>query len=74
MTTVDIFIRLRERRAAGEPKYVLGPDFAAELALDLVGRYPLLQSIEIAGRAHSLLVRLRRLEERAATMGTNDAA
>jgi hypothetical protein len=71
---VDIFVRLRERRAAGEPKYRLGPDFAAELAVDLLGRYPLFQSIEIAGRAHSLLVRHRRLEERAAMMGTNDVA
>jgi hypothetical protein len=72
---VDIFVRLRERRvAAGEPKYCLGPDFAAELALDLIGQYPLLQAIEISGRAHSLLVRQCRLEERAAVMGTNDAA
>ena len=72
---VDIFVRLRERRAAaGEPKYRLGPDFAGELALDLIGQYPLLQAIEASGRAHSLLVRQRRLEERAAMMGANDVA
>jgi hypothetical protein len=71
---VDIFVRLRERRAAGEPKYSLGPDFAAGLAFDLIGQYPLLQAIEISGRAHSLLVRLRRIEERATLMGTGDVA
>jgi hypothetical protein len=71
---VDIFVRLRERRTGAEPRYQLGPDFAGELALDLIDRYPLLQSIEITGRAHSLLVRLRRIEERAASRGAGDAA
>jgi hypothetical protein len=71
---VDIFVRFRERRAAGESKYSLGPGFAEGLALDLLDRYPLLQAIEVTGRAHGLLVRLRRLEERAAVMGTGDAA
>ena len=49
-------------------------DFAAGLAFDLIGQYPLLQAIEISGRAHSLLVRLRRIEERATLMGTGDVA
>jgi hypothetical protein len=44
------------------------------LAVDLLGRYPLVQAVEVAGRAHSLLVRQRRLEERAAMIGTGDAA
>jgi hypothetical protein len=71
---VDIFVRLRERRAAaGELKYVLGAGLAEGLALDLIGQYPLLQAIEVSGRAHGLLVRLRRIEERA-RRGTNDAA
>ena len=74
MTESEAFAHFRLLRLAGEPKYALGPGFAEALAIDLLGRYPLLQSIEIAGRAHSLLVRQRRIEERVAIMGTNDVA
>jgi hypothetical protein len=73
MTESEAFTHFRLLRLAGEPKYALGPGFAEALAVDLLGRYSLLQAIEIAGRAHSLLVRQRRLEERA-VMGTDDAA
>jgi hypothetical protein len=74
MTESEAFAHFRLLRLAGEPKYALGPGFAEALAVDLLGRYPLVQAVEVAGRAHSLLVRQRRLEERAAMMGTDDAA
>jgi hypothetical protein len=74
MTESEAFRHFRQLRLAGEPKYALGPGFAEMLAVDLLGRYPLVQAIEVAGRAHSLLVRQQRLEERAVMMGTNDVA
>jgi hypothetical protein len=74
MTESEAFAHFRQLRLVGEPKYVLGPGFAEALAVDLLGRYPLVQAIEVAGRAHSILVRQRRLEERAAMVGTNDVA
>jgi hypothetical protein len=74
MTESEAFAHFRLLRLAGEPKYVLGSGFAETLAIDLLGRYPLLQAIEVAGRAHSLLVRQRRIGERVAIMGTDDVA
>jgi hypothetical protein len=74
MTESEAFAHFRQLRLAGESRYILGPGLAETLAVDLLGRFPLVQAIEVAGRAHSLLVRQRRLEERAAMMGTNDVA
>jgi hypothetical protein len=74
MIESEAFAHFRLLRLAGEPKYALGPGLAEALAVDLLGRYSLLQAIEVAGRAHSLLVRRRRIEERVAMMGNGDAA
>jgi hypothetical protein len=74
MTEREAFAHFRLLRLAGEPKYALGPGLAEALAVDLLGRYSLIQAVEVAGRAHFLLVRQRRLEERVATMGNGDAA
>jgi hypothetical protein len=73
MTESEAFARFRSLQLAGEPKYALAPGLAERLAVDLRSHYPLIQSVEIAGRAHSLLIRQRRIEERVAR-GSGDAA